>query len=59
MAAKTRDEIKQSLLGLETVAKERKNQEVSDKWVNKSSYADSIAKLVFDTKPKKENAKKS
>lgn len=31
----------------------------SDEWINKTQYADRVAKLVFDTLPKKKNAKKN
>lgn len=62
MVAKQRDEIKQSLQGLE-VAKnndqDEKKPSDSDEWVNKSKYSDSVAKLVFDTEKKKKNVKKN
>jgi len=38
---------------------DKKNQSNSDEWVNKTNYADSIAEIVFDTKPKKKNIKKT
>jgi len=62
VAATRREEIKQALLGLETESKDsqiKKNQSNSEEWVNKTGYADSIAEIVFDTKPKKKNIKKN
>lgn len=62
MAAVRRDKIKQSLLGLETATNSTSNglvQSDSDEWINKTQYADRVAKLVFDTLPKKKNAKKN
>ena len=62
MAAVRRDEIKQALLGLETATNSTSNgllQNDSDEWINKTHYANSVAKLVFDTIPKKKNVKKN
>jgi len=62
MAAVRRDEIKQALLGLETATNSTSNgllQSDSDEWINKTHYANSVAKLVFDTIPKKKNVKKN
>ena len=62
VAATRREEIKQALLGLETVSNDSQNktkQSNTEEWVNKTSYADSIAEIVFDTKPKKDIKKKT
>jgi DNA-binding CsgD family transcriptional regulator len=61
-AAVRRDEIKQSLLGLEKATNNTSNgimKSNSDEWTNKTQYADCVAKLVFDTLPKKKNSKKN
>lgn len=61
VAATRREEIKQALLELETVSKDspnKKDQSNSEEWINNTSYADSIAEIVFDTKPKRGTKKK-
>lgn len=61
MAAKQRDEIKQSLQGMQPKEKTDSEQKRpdDDEWVNNTNYSDSIAKLVLDTKKKKKSAKKN
>ncbi len=61
MAAKKRDEIKQSINGLQTKEERNASQEKPDPdtWVNKTNYSDSIAKLVLNTEKKKQSAKKN
>jgi transposase len=39
-------------------SKNRDNQSESGEWINKSSYADSVARIIFDTKPKEKNPQK-
>ena len=60
-AATTKEEIKQSLLGLESTPNDSQNKNENTnpiEWVNKTNYADSIAEIIFDTKPKNKNVKK-
>jgi transposase len=61
-AAKRKDELKQSLLGLETTlndCQKNEDQGTPEEWINKTSYTDSIAEIIFDTNPKNKNAKKN
>lgn len=61
-AAVRRNELKQSLLGMETATNSTSNeilQSDSDEWINKTHYDDSVAKLIFDTIPKKKIVKKN
>ena len=61
-AVTKKDELKQALLGLEAVpndSRNKNNQSTPVEWVNKTSYADNIAEIIFDTKPKDKNAKKT
>lgn len=51
VAATRREEIKQAFLGIEIKdSQAKKDQSDSEEWINKSSYADSIAEIVFETK---------
>jgi DNA-binding NarL/FixJ family response regulator len=60
VAATRKDELKQALLGLEASPADNQNdQSPPGEWVNKTNYADSIAEVIFDTKPKDKNAKKN
>lgn len=63
-AALRKDEIKQALLGL---AAAPNDSQIADhpstpiepvEWINTTNYADSIAKLILNTKPKGQSAKK-
>ncbi len=64
-AANRREEMKQALQGLESATGESSTEHdpspsaESKEWVNRSHYEDSIAKLIFDTRPKEKNAKKN
>lgn len=58
VASTRREEIKQALLGTDPKDSPIKVvQSNSEDWNNPSSYADSIAEIVFDTKPKKSSKK--
>lgn len=53
-----REEIKQALLGIDPKDSPLQTvQSNSEYWINPSKYADSIAEIVFDTKPKKSSKK--
>ena len=61
VAATRKEEIKQALFGMEAAPSDCLNEEhqrIPVEWENKTSYADSIAKIIFDTKPKDYSAKK-
>ena len=60
-AATRREEIKQSLQEIETQSessRDEKEQRTTKEWVNKTCYPESIAKIIFDTRPKNKNFKK-
>jgi hypothetical protein len=60
-AAVRRNELNQSLLGMEIATNSTSNellQSDSDEWINKTHYDDSVAKLIFDKIPKKKIVKK-
>jgi hypothetical protein len=62
VAATRKHELKQALLGLEVApndSRNKNNQSTSVEWVNKTRYADPIADIIFDTKPKDKHAKKN
>jgi DNA-binding NarL/FixJ family response regulator len=61
-AATRKNELKQALLGLEAAtndSRNKNNQSTPAEWVNKTRYADNIAEIIFDTKPKDKHAKKN
>ena len=61
-AATAKEDIKQSLLGLESRQNDSESntaQSNSAEWVNKTNYTDSIAEIIFDTKQKNKNVKKN
>ena len=61
-AATKKEELKQALLGLEAApndSQNRNNQSTPVELVNKTSYADSICGIIFDTKPKDKTQKKT
>lgn len=61
-AAKRKIEIEGALQELTTSSGSNPAAKKPDdpvEWVNKTSYADSIAELIFDTRPKNKNAKKN
>jgi len=54
VASTRREEIKQALLGIDPKDSPLQTVQSNSKdWINPSNYADSIAEIVFDTKPKK------
>jgi transposase len=60
-ASEKKKEIKEALLDLEespSNSKNRDNQSESGEWINKSNYADSVARIIFDTKPKQKKPQK-
>jgi len=64
-AANRRDEIKQAIQGLEAAASDSPDEDHPgtsaelENWINHTNYADSIAELIVDTKPKNKNTKKN
>jgi hypothetical protein len=61
-AATRKNELKLALLGSEAApndSRNKNNQSTPVEWVNKTRYADPIAEIVFDTKPKDKHAKKN
>lgn len=59
-AAERKDEIKQALLGLESAPSNSKNENhpsIIVEEVNKTNYTDSIAEIIFNTKPKDKKVK--
>ncbi len=60
MAAIRREEIRQALEGKDLKDSQNKKEKIdSQEWVNKSSYADSVAEIIFDTKEKGKRKKKT
>lgn len=60
-AAERKHEIKQALQGLDAAPNDiqiKNNPTIPVEWVNKTNYADAIAEIILDTKPKDPNAKK-
>lgn len=58
VASMRREEIKQAFLGIDPKDSPLQTvQSNSEYWINPSKYADSIAEIVFDTKPKKSSKK--
>lgn len=61
-AATRKNELKLALLGSEAApndSRNKNNQSTPVEWVNKTRYADPIAEIVFDTKPKDKHTKKN
>ena len=60
VAATRREEIKQALLGIvKNDSRAMKDQSDSEEWVNKCSYAENIAEIVFSTNHRKNSKKLS
>ena len=66
IAARRKEELQQALQGVEAESESgsggrqnKNNQSSSLEWVNKTNYEDSLAEIIFDTKPKHKNPKKN